>query len=346
MIFINTSTEDEYIENLKNGYSYYSLKAKMEEEIISYYKNDDTIDRLKYMGITDIKYATDDYIKKISVLNYPELIYQNFQLETKGRFRNCTILHLPIFNLNGISDVSPLKTPIIILDFYLIITLRLICYSFMTYLFVVNNKFVFDSEFVTKNDVFKEIIVPSGFSFIKYYVRSSPDDLLAGFKSVHIFSKENWRIWNNSSLLCNAIILFIICHEQAHHELGHVKLSDDKNDETTNSNKINHKMELAADQLALSMFMECNNTESEFGLFNFLETFYLAPFIFFEMLHSIEWLTNSNDDNCSHPRAKKRYMNILHNFSYTKYNKDVPLEEIEQWNNYFQALINIARSSQ
>jgi hypothetical protein len=337
---------DKYIEELKNEYDYYELKKKFEDLSISIYQKPEIIEQLAYLGVLNSKYIKDDYLRKISMLNYPNHIYENFHKQTGFKYIKCEILNLPIFDLNAKADISPDKTPIIILDFSLLQILDLICYSFITYLFVITGNCKFEFENKTNSQIIIDHVLPTWIAFFKYFKLNSHSDLLKGAEKIHIFSKENHDIMNNSSKLSRSIALFIICHEQAHHELGHIKESSllQNNNPIEKERKRIHKRELDADKLALKMYIQCVNPESEFDLFNTLDTFYLAPFYFFEMLHSIEWIKEINENNCLYPLAKQRYLNLLDTFIKEKYEYDISINDIEQWYDYFEKMKLILNS--
>lgn len=355
-----SKSDQEFINNIYREIECYDFYKEYEKEYLrSYLEPNSVAQQLhkihdsQYSTITDAKYSDKEYIKKISPLNYPIFIYENFINETNGKYKKAIIINLPTCELNGFTVLTPNHTPLIILDMGLCAALQMICFSYGAVVFKGKKSL---SYFDSLESCFNDFSIPVAEYFYRYLNNKSSSDLIKGIEMhdrflnrVNWADGENFWLFNNTVLLTRSIILYVICHEQAHHELGHLNEMNLHNYiKHTQSFKLSlsqlltkelRNKEYEADKLALKLFLECNNRNSKFGLFNNLYGFLFAPLLFFKILSTYHTLSNYDETHSSHPSGQNRFLNLL--TEYQKLGMYMDSNELEDglmWDPYHDAL--------
>jgi len=290
---------------------------ELEVDTINFYLNPDKntieINEILYKGahVKDEKYFDKNYLRKISPNNYPIFIYENFQKHSNFKHKLCKIENRMLFDLNGKAFINSNNERSIILDLCLSPCLQLISTAFFTYVF--NNEFHYSEECKDFTDLYHLFIYPMGQSFFNIYKVHEFQELLDGLKSLTSIPNADHIIVSDGTNYANAMLFFIICHEQAHHELNHTtsNVFDNKSSISNILKKEIQQRELDADRLALKLFLECDDKNSDFNLFKNLNEKHCTPFLLFNILSGIEWIQGRKEEDMLYPSGKKRYENLL-----------------------------------
>lgn len=327
--------EDCYISELKRQYNYEAMKSLLEKGVMELYKNLDKEHKTLYE--LDEKYKDHHYLKKISPLSYVSTLYDNLINRNSGGIIDCQLLHLPIYNLNGKAVQSPSKTPIIIIDFSLTVILEIMCHSFISYVYFISNMIDLEKENIDNETLLVEHVLKPAIAFIKYFFRNDFEEIIFPKQ----FSKNNFIMNNNATVLSRAMLLFIICHEQAHHELGHAKKAQFAFEQTKKDIDLienSREREFDADRLGLKLFSDCIDVNSRFNLFRDLGSFIYSPLQFFCFLSILEHFKGAKKS--THPKAKERINNLLP--LYTElFDACVPDVELEMLRSYSDHLLKL-----
>lgn len=121
-----------------------------------------------------------------------------------------------------------------------------------------------------------------------------------------------------AAALSESIYLFTLAHEYSHHLLGHLDGHKTKKAVAYNLDvEIDFfvrrtNQELEADSLAIKIFNACQDSSHEFILFSYLNTYFYAPYLFFDILDTVYHVLNIGTDSIgTHPPPLTRRNNLL-----------------------------------
>ncbi len=261
---------------------------------------------MKNGEIEDVnKYSDKSYLEKIAPLNYLKYIYDCFHLETKNMYIKCELLNLPILNLNGYAEKAPNGTPIIVIDYFLEGLLYLINHSIYSFEAIQKNTIDFEQDKIDMSEfVSKDLLSPIT-SFLDFYTKGGTKGL-----NFSEFPKKYKNLNSDVISFSRVIMLFVICHEQAHHELGHTNVNRNElieNDIQLAIKQIK-KQELEADKLGIQLMFKCSNENSELNLFKNIIGYKTAPLFFFKILEFLE--KEKKQKTLLYPNASERFENL------------------------------------
>ena len=224
----------------------------------------------------------------------PKLIFNKIQSILAGSDlelqQSPAIGYLPTMDLNAVSTTAPNGDPIILLD----MVLRSVLHTLITFTIYVGHEIhkAGGVEKVPENILnISGKAISAGFRlFLRH--REAVPDFTEAWK--WMLNKVPPEIPETGDVLCDAVIIFIISHEYAHHVLNHVK-SSKKKPFKISENRLpielvmaSHAQELDADKLALDIFLKCHEYNMDFLPFRYLKRHTYAPLFFFDILSVVE----------------------------------------------------------
>lgn len=165
-----------------------------------------------------------------------------------------------------------------------------------------------------------ESFSPLFFSFCNAHAKFMSDDLPFPENDSNIESMFPIEIVEVAAVMSEAIYLFAVAHEYAHHLLGHTDKSNTSKMLLPNLGKEvqifnrSQMQELEADRLAVDLFDICQDSSSNFILFNNISAYFYAPLLFFDILETLDSIASIKVSDGKHPEPAIRKYYILHDF--------------------------------
>lgn len=269
------------------------------QDFVEYMTSDETVAYVnEFNRAHGVEYEyTKDTIREIS-LERPRLAYAQMVRVAASMGMStshvATIGSLPLNDLNACATTAPNGELIIIIDVLLDVMIHAISLTVVRTNQLLQRAELTEEQLYLYYDFLLSVCskftgVPIGRDFVDVFTEINHKSL----PSLEI---------NHARLLKEAIILFILAYEHAHHCLGHlsgesaVQIRGINGELPLSIFNRSQEQEFEADRLGMQIYLECRKSSSSFTLHS-LKSFPLSPLIFFAWLEVLN-IISGIDSNC------------------------------------------------
>lgn len=224
-----------------------------------------------------------------------------------------TIGYMPLMDFNACATTAPNGELIVLLDVGLDIALHFISLAVLRTNLLLQQGDLESREF----RLYFELLLSVYSRFAAAKPERTPAEVFADLNHESLPTAEV----SHAAGLKEAMLLFILAHEHAHHCLGHLvemsvrRVKGAKGDLDLSTFNRSQQQELEADRLGTEIYLRCREAESTYDLHR-LESFPHAPLLFFAWLATMEDITAkrgrglSPDAAATHPPGSIRVKSL------------------------------------